>query len=280
MIDELDDVPATATTVVAPLVVQPATTRPIAKRLTILWVSPHDPPEKCILSWREHHTEVEGWDVRVMNNRDGWLHQDVMDALWKHAHEPEWAVMEVARINVLSSLGGFVVAADSFCERGLSTAGASNPDRPQTDFFDSADAVVSALDDKAGTIGSHFVAGVRGSEFSNRCIETLDRYCRENLWGDRDGAMKLSRYLGSPLLTDVATAMFKETATKVEKKLRVMPAKMFMPNDVKGGQVVNACPIYGRYMFGREKGINGLRRWPCQCQICRNTFSAIRSPWT
>jgi hypothetical protein len=262
-----------------PLVVQPATTRPIDRRLTLLWISPHDPPEKCILSWQDHHRPEEGWDVRVMSNRDGWLHQDVMDALWQHAHEPEWAVMEIARLNVLSSLGGFIVAADSLCERSLNSGTPNAPDKPQTDFFGEADCVLAGLDDRASTIGSHFMAGVRSSEFSNRCIEALDRFCRESDWSSRDGAMKLSRYLGSPLLTEVATAMFKEVSTKTEKKLRIVPAKMFMPNDVKGGSVVNACPVYGKYMFGREKGINGLRKWPCQCQICRNTFSAMRPPW-
>jgi hypothetical protein len=281
--DDLDDgsgpVPSEAAPAPASFVVQPTTTRPIARRLTILWVSPHDPPEKCIASWKENHTESEGWDVRVMSNRDGWLHQDIMDALWKHAHEPDWPVMEIARLNVLSSLGGFVVAADSMCERCLSSGSSNTPDKPQTDFFTEADCVVAGFDDKAGTIGSHFMAGVRNSEFSNRCIEALDKWCRENPWSDREGAIKLGRYLGSPLLSEVAASMLKETSTRADKKLRVMPARMFMPVDSKGSQVLGACPIYARHMHGREKGINGLRKWPCQCQICRNTHSAIRSPW-
>jgi hypothetical protein len=280
IIDDLDDGSTTATSGPAPFVVQPTTTRPIARRLSILWVSPHDPPEKCIASWKEHHTESEGWDVRVITNRDGWLHQDIMDALWKHAHEPEWSVMEIARLNVLSSLGGFVVAADSMCERSLSSGSANTPDKPQTDFFTESDCVVTSLNDRDGTIGSHFIAGVRNSEFSNRCIEALDKWCREHPWNSREGAIAFSRYLGSPLLSEVATTMLKETATRAEKKFRVVPARMFMPVDGKGAPVLGACPVYAKYMHGREKGINALRRWPCQCQICRNTHSAIRSPWT
>lgn len=279
--DDLDDgsLPSTVTPKTTPFVVQPTTTRPIAKRLSILWVSPHDPPEKCIFSWKEHHIESEGWDVRVMTNRDGWLHQDVMDAIWKHAHEPEWAVMEIARLNVLSSLGGFVVAADSMCERSLSSAGANASDKPQTDFFNDSDCLISGFDDKTGTVGSHFVAGVRNSEFSNRCIEALDKWCRENAWNSREGAIALSRYLGSPLLTEVTASMLKESATKTEKKLRVMPARMFMSSDVKGGAVIGACPVYARYMHGREKGINALRKWPCQCRSCWGAVQMLRPPW-
>jgi hypothetical protein len=275
----VEEASATATAP-APFAVLPTTTRPIVRRITILWTSPHDPPEKCVLSWKDHHPESEGWDVRLMTNRDGWLHQDLMDALWKHVHEADWPVMEIARLNVLSSLGGFVVAADSYCDRSLASGTIQAPDKPQTDFFGAADCLLSYSDEKAGTIGSHFVAGVRSSEFSNRCIEALDKYCRENVWSDRAGAIELSRYVGSKLLSEVASVMLREPATRAESKLKILPARMFSPVDAKGNTSNGAvCPIYARAQHGKERGINHLRKWPCQCQTCRNTFSSLRPPW-
>lgn len=256
------------------------TARPIGRRLTLLWISPHDPPEACIQSWLRAHRPDDGWDVRVLTNRDGWLYQDAMEALWAHVAEPEWAVMEIAKLEVVSSVGGFVVSADSFCERALSAPSAAAPDKPQIDFFNMADALVGFENEgtRPGTIGSVFLGGVKNSEFFGRCLELAGKMFREAPMTSA-GVGTFARFLGSPLLTQVYGEMIQERACREKKLLRALPARLFSPVDPRGAPAIGAHPVFARAQFASVKGMNHLRKWPCQCQKCRNTVQMIRPPW-
>jgi mannosyltransferase OCH1-like enzyme len=90
----------------------------IPKTIHIIWVGDESKrPDNCIETWRRHNP---GWTVRVWGNSElaayGWVNAPHMRAM---ATRELNGVADMMRWEILYNEGGFVVDADSICERPL-----------------------------------------------------------------------------------------------------------------------------------------------------------------
>lgn len=97
-----------------PLTGQPV----IPKTLHIIWVGDESRrPDNCIATWRRHNP---GWRLRVWGNAElagyGWVNAAAMRAM---AQRELNGVADLMRWEILYHEGGFVVDADSICQRPL-----------------------------------------------------------------------------------------------------------------------------------------------------------------
>jgi len=90
----------------------------IPRTLHVIWVGDEAKrPDNCIATWRHHNPD---WTVRVWGNDDlatyGWVNARHMRAM---AGRELNGVADIMRWEILYNEGGFVVDADSICERPL-----------------------------------------------------------------------------------------------------------------------------------------------------------------
>lgn len=249
----------------------------IEKRLTLVWVGPHDPPEACIVSWRDAHPS---WEFTLVRNHEGWANQHIIDAIIasESARGADWgaAVCDVIRWELLSSQrGGIVVDADSTCLRALDVQNAT--DELQVDLFEHAAWAVADNEVKApGRVATHAMGAAPRSGVFARCVEEVSRL---DISVVPPGQIR--EFVGAGLLSRIASEFIESG------DLHVLPSKLFIPihwsgaiaSDVvvPGGGV--RTPVYASQGHGYRKGYNHLRRWPCQCAKCRLDFGMFMAPW-
>lgn len=90
----------------------------IPRTLHVIWVSDESRrPDNCIDTWRRHNP---GWTLRVWGNADLASHRWVNAAHMRDMARRELCgVADLMRCEILYNLGGFVVDADSICQRPL-----------------------------------------------------------------------------------------------------------------------------------------------------------------
>ena len=252
-------------------------TAKIDRRLMIVWVGLHDPPEACIASWRDAHPS---WEFTLVGTHEGWANQHIIDAIIaaESARGADWgaAVCDVIRWELLSSSrGGIVVDADSTCRRALDAQNA--PDELQVDLFDHEAWVVAESETKApGRVATHAMGAAPRSAVFARCVEEVSQL---DVASVPQGRMR--EFVGAGLLNRICKEFIEAGA------LHVLPSKLFVPThwsgsvapdvSVPGGGV--RTPIYAEQGYGYRKGYNHLRRWPCQCAKCRLDFGTLMAPW-
>jgi hypothetical protein len=249
----------------------------VEKRLLIVWVGTHDPPEACIASWRDAHPS---WEFTLVRTHEGWANQHIIDAIIasESARGQDWgaAVCDVIRWELLSSQrGGIVVDADSTCLRALDAQNAT--DELQVDLFDHEAWAVADNEQKApGRVATHAMGASPRSAVFARCVEEVSQV---NVAAIPPGQVR--EFVGAGLLSRV----FREFEPGV---LNVLPSKLFIPVHWSGAIAADVVvpgggvrtPVYASQGFGYRKGYNHLRRWPCQCAKCRLDFGMFMAPWT
>lgn len=90
----------------------------IPRTLHVIWVGNEARrPDNCIATWRQHNPD---WTVRVWGNQEladyGWVNARHMKAM---AVRELNGVADLMRWEILYNEGGFVVDADSICQRPL-----------------------------------------------------------------------------------------------------------------------------------------------------------------
>lgn len=242
----------------------------IEKRLFVVWVGGHDPPEACITSWRDLHPT---WEFQVISQHRGWANQHVIDEVLRveaaRGADPWAAVADVIRWELLSSArSGIVVSADSRCLRALDHQNSS--DELQVDFFSHEAWAVGGFE-SGSFLTCAMGAAPRAVVFA-RCVEEVSK-----LDVSAVPAGQLHDALGAGLLTRVSRELPPGT-------ISALPTKLFAPEHWSGrkaGDVVVPgggvrTPTYAEQYYGYRNGYGRLRRWACQCQPCR---VANYMPW-
>jgi hypothetical protein len=241
----------------------------VPKLMTVVWVGPHDPPVRCIDSWKDIY-EPLGWKFCISTSIDGWQNQAVIDAL------TDWgSKADVIRYEILEAHGGVTVDADIECGLQLDTEGPNG--KPFVDFS-SSDAFATYESEIAtpGVVSTALMGGVPGALIWRRCIEEIAKL------DPADPGLKknASALVGCGLLTRLVKEIPKEKF--VVHTSRVVnyehPSNIKVTVKAAGGLVRN-IPIYGRHLWGTAKTYNTMRKWPCQCAECRMIFPAWRPPW-
>lgn len=227
----------------------------IPKILHIVWVGPHDPPQEAIDTWTAAHSGDRSWFFTLWRDwQQDWRNHDQM-AL--RASKGEWnGVADLLRYEILHKFGGFVVDADSSCLMAL--------DEGPLDFL-ASDTAVACYENESvrpGIIGCGFMGAPKGHPFFGACIEEAMM---------QDGHAMAWKTVGPLCITKVALAR--------PEDITVYPARTFNPEHYSGTKAPGDAPIYARQHWGSTTTYNKLRKWPCQCQVCRNTASMIRPPW-
>jgi hypothetical protein len=225
--------------------------RGIERRITVIWVGGHDPPMKCIDSWKSMHP---AWSFNVVTDDRGWENQSVIDRI----QDPSGKA-ECIRFEVLRDVGGFVVDADSECVRALDSLGA--------DFLEHQ--AVAAYENETvrpGRIACNFLGAVPDAAVFRECVAEVSRI--------DPTAGPAWQLCGPDLLTRVVHAR-----RFGRDDLMIYPAMMFNPNHFSGAAAPGHHPIFAKHYWAGVGGYNSLRRWPCQCTACRSNFSMYNAPW-
>ncbi len=224
----------------------------IPKKLSLIWVGPHDPPTALIDSWEKKH--INGWFFTLWrDHKQQWCNQQVIDHF---AANRKWnAVADVMRYEILLR-GGFVMDADSECLKAL--------DEGPENFLDSN--MVLACNEsesvRPGMVGCGFLGAPAASPLIQACIDACTI---------ADLSLMPWRCVGPEMFTRIALSM--------PEQIRVLPAKTANPIHYSGAVAPggDAVPTYAFQHWGSTKSYNNLRRWPCQCEECR--IQMIRCPW-
>lgn len=225
----------------------------IPKTLHIVWVGPHDPPQEAIDTWANKH--VQGWTFTLWRaHAQEWVNQEQIDL---RASRGEWnGVADLMRYEILFRHGGFCVDADSSCLTAL--------DEGPVDLL-SKDTALACYENelvRPGIVGCGFLAGPKGHKFFEECVvEASAQDGREQAW----------KTVGPLLVTKIALTM--------PQDIEVLPAMMFNPVHYTGAKAPGKHPVYAMQHWGSTTSYNKLRKWPCQCPVCRATASMIRPPW-
>jgi hypothetical protein len=228
-----------------------AETPPTIPRLGHLcWFGPHDPPQEAIDSWSKMNPGII-WTL-WRDHKAGWTNTEQINA---RAERNEWnGVCDVIRLEILHRFGGVAVDADSTAVKPLE----------ESDFFESTTALACYEHEgvRPGIVACGFLAAPKGHPFFAECMAEAARAdAREMAW----------KTVGPMLVTRVAQRM--------PTQIRVLPAKSFIPTHYTGTKAPGDSPTWAIQHFGSTTSYNKLRKWPCQCSICRNMVSMIRPPW-
>lgn len=238
-----DEVP-----VVPPVDTAPANTVPQIGH--ICWFGPHDPPKECIDSWSEKNPGVM-WSLW----RDHTQFLFNKEQIAVRGARGEWnGVCDVIRYELLVRYGGVCVDADSTAMKPLA----------EGDFFEATTALACWESESArpGIVACGFLAAPKGHPFFQACIEEAEKADpKEAAWAS----------VGPMLVTRIAQRM--------PEAIRVVPSRMFIPEHYTGAKALGTAPIYASQHFGSTTTYNKLRKWACQCQVCRSSNQMIRSSW-
>lgn len=222
----------------------------IEKKLHIVWVGSHRPPQDMIDSWDKKH--VNGWHFKIWTDHTGWQNQRQIDV--RFARREFNGVADCVRYEILHKHGGFAVDADSECLMAL--------DAGPVDFLSLETAVACYENEKVreGVIGCGFLGAPKGHPFFAACIEDAAKQSVDEMaW----------KAVGPGLMGRVAAQM--------PDAIKVFPAKMFNPVHFSGAKALGDHPIYASQKWGSTVGYNQLRKLPCSCSICNITM--LRPPW-
>lgn len=241
---------------------------PKSKLMAIIWVGPHDPPIKCIDSWKDAHLESKGWRFRVVTSDQGWRNQRVIDGL------TDWgAKADCIKYEILEALGipGVCVDADIECLQPLDAETPAG--RSITEFFPSGMEAFASYESETavpGLISTAFIGGVPGAAFWRRCVEEVGEIDLEDKRLKKLGGA--AELVGSGLLTKVAKEISRD-------KLTVHSSRVVNPIHSSGVRSPMRGANYGNHYWGTCKTYNTLRKWPCQCPVCRGAAPSWRLPW-
>ena len=231
---------------------------PLARQKTIerighiVWVGPHDPPQECIDSWPKVNPGITWTIWRDHTKALGWINQEQIDA---RAARQEWnGVADLCRLEILARCGGIAVDADSTAIKPLE----------EGDFFAQEMAVACFENEqiRPGLVGCGFLGAPQGYPFFKACVEEASK---------QDHKEPAAKTVGPGLMTRMAQAH--------PDMIKVYPARSFNPKHFSGEAAPGKCPIYGNQLWGSTLGYNSMRKWPCQCQVCRNNTSMLFCPW-
>lgn len=222
----------------------------IPKKLHVVWVGPHRPPQEMIDSWEKKH--VNGWFYKLWTDPTGWINQKQIDV---RAARNRWnGVADVMRYEILHKYGGFAVDADSECLMAL--------DEGPEDFL-SLEMAVACYENETvrpGIIGCGFLGAPKEHPFFQACIDDVAKQSTdEQEW------------------KAVGPGVMGRVAAKMPDAIKVFPAKMFNPEHFSGVKAPGNHPVYARQGWGSTKGYGALRKLPCTCPQCWTT--ALRPPW-
>ena len=183
------------------------------------------------------------------------MNQPLIDQL------PNWADKATCiAYEVLELSGGFVLHCDIECLKPLDTPGGGAATGPLIDFFGMSEALATYRHEtlEPGILSTVFLAGRPGASVFRRCVEEVAKVklTPDQARGD------LSSLIGTGMLTRVAKEFTRE-------KLQILPSKMFSPEHSSGAKSPGRGPSYGHHYYGTGRGFNRLRKWGCQCPVCR-----------
>jgi len=237
-----------------------------SKIIVIPWVGPHDPPTKCIDSWKDNHPEKNGWKFMVVTSEEGWENQAVIDALVDYGSKAD-----VIRYEVLAALGvpGVCVDADVECTQALDATGPTG--KPLTEFF-APEAFASYEGEVVvpGVVSTAIMGGRPGAAFWRKCVEEVGKLDLDEIKSRKRGAADL---VGSGLLTRLAKDF------TARDKFTIFSSKVVNPIHSSGVKTVARGPGYGMHYWGTAKTYNTIRPWQCQCAVCRTQLPSWRLPW-
>jgi hypothetical protein len=225
----------------------------IPKSLHIIWVGPHDPPQEAIDTWANKH--VNGWFFTLWRgHKQDWINQEQIDV---RAARAEWnGVADLMRYEILYEHGGFCVDADSTCVMAL--------DAGPVDFLGQKTALACFENEsvRPGIVGCGFLGAPKKHPFFEACIEFASKQdAREMAW----------KTVGPMLMTRMAQ--------KMPDLIKVYPARSFNPEHYSGTKAPGEHPIYGFQHWGSTTTYNKMRKWPCQCGVCRMSVNILRPSW-
>lgn len=241
----------------------------IPKLLHVIWCGPHDPPERCIKSWQDNHPESRGWTFKLWRDHHGFANQHIIEALILHKRHQWNAVAWVMGWEILASKkGGILVQADSDCLRPLDApGGGAGADRPLIDFFNlEAWAHFEHEPSRPGIIAGCAMGASPYAEVFAKCVEEVSKadVSKKPIW----------ETVGPGLLNRVVATLPKE-------KLKVWPAKMFVPEHHTRVKAPGAYPVFAQQHWAstRQSGYAILRPRPCQCGSYGCSANSLFPPW-
>ena len=216
----------------------------------ICWFGPHDPPQEAMDTWINNNPGIM-WSL-WRDHTTGWMDQEHINA---RAAKQEWnGVCDIIRYQLLYKFGGICVDADSASVKPL----------VEGDFFDRETAVACYEHEEVrpGMIGCGFMGAPKGHPFMEACVdEAHGQDPREAAW----------KTVGPMLITKIAKEM--------PDQIHVYPARSFNPEHYSGAKAPGTHPIFGFQYWAGTTGYNKMRKWSCQCNVCRNTQSMLRPSW-
>ncbi|HET7527139.1 MAG TPA: glycosyltransferase, partial [Burkholderiaceae bacterium] len=197
----------------------------IPRVLHVIWVGDESKrPDNCIDTWRRHNP---GWELRVWGNADlatyGWVNAPHMRAM--SARELN-GVADLMRWEILYNEGGFVVDADSVCQRPLEA------------WLFEGEACASWENElvRAGLIAAGYVGSVPQNPFFGQMILDL-----------QNAATVVDRMAWQ----SVGPLFLTESHRKYQYSgLTVWPSHLFIPQHFSGARYAGGGPVFATQEWG------------------------------
>ena len=213
----------------------------LIKKMTHIWIGPHQPPLHWMDSWRQKHPQ---WDYSIftddMLKARTWHNQHLID---KYYQMGVWAgVADLIRYELLYEQGGFLPPADSMCLHNMDELFTSPTDWAYTVFEN----------DRDPHIAPNWISPVQacnpGNTFVKLLIDTLHELPVDEL------DPKPWKSTGNGWLSQ-----FVPDAKK--HKLMIWPSHYTIPThySVRSTPYIGNDKIYAKQMWGSTKNLYGKK---------------------